>query len=390
MLKFIVLVCVIASVCAEVCSDAKNKETCIVSAEDSVTCSWCSTNATDGVCVHSKIVESKISQRFSCDNGDDIVATRMLPMQKTGNTKRVASPESNDYLPVVLMHGIGDAGHNAGMQDLAKSISENFPGLYSVAVDVADGLSSYTTDIKKQVDDFAETVRSDPKLAQGFNLAGLSQGGLIVRVYAELYNDPPVYNLISLCGPQEGVGSCPEGTPEWICSLIRDNMYGAPISFAGYWKDSLDKAKYLKDSKWIADWNNERDSKNITHAETLTSVNKYVLVRALNDTVIYPGNSEDHSYWAWGSMTETTTFQQTEGYLGDWIGLRTMDLNHQIDHYSYIGNHLRWSDEFWNTNIVPYFNVTLTEARKNNQNFARKANLFSKNNTPLSALQPQI
>lgn len=43
------------------------------------------------------------------------------------------------YVPVVLMHGLGDAGSNPGMQSLAASISAAYPGLYSIAVDVADG-----------------------------------------------------------------------------------------------------------------------------------------------------------------------------------------------------------------------------------------------------------
>ncbi len=50
--------------------------------------------------------------------------------------------------------------------------------------------------------DFAAVVQSDPKLSKGFHAVGLSQGGLIVRAYVELYNNPPVVNLLSLCGPQ--------------------------------------------------------------------------------------------------------------------------------------------------------------------------------------------
>jgi hypothetical protein len=70
------------------------------------------------------------------------------------------------------------------------------------------------------------------------------------------------------------VGDCPGGTPEFLCNLVRSSLYGAPVSFAGYWKDPKDKAKYLADSKWLADWNNERDDKNSTHRENLLAVNK--------------------------------------------------------------------------------------------------------------------
>jgi hypothetical protein len=55
------------------------------------------------------------------------------------------------YRPVVLMHGLGDAGSNPGMQSLAQSIMTKYPGSYAVAVDVADGLDSFLTPVQQQV-----------------------------------------------------------------------------------------------------------------------------------------------------------------------------------------------------------------------------------------------
>jgi palmitoyl-protein thioesterase len=246
------------------------------------------------------------------------------------------------------------------MQNIAKSVSSTYPGLYSIAVSVADGMSSYTTNIGKQVDEFAAAVRADPKLSKGFTAVGLSQGGLIVRVYAEVYNDPPVFTLVSMCGPQEGVGDCPGGTPEFLCNLVREDIYGAPVSFAGYWKDSMDQAGYLKKSKWLADWNNDQDSKNETYRENLLSLKKYVLVQALNDTVVKPHVSEDHGFFQWGSITEVNTFTETDEYAGDWLGLKTLSGKGLVDHYSYVGEHLRWSEEFWTTTIMPYFDATFS------------------------------
>lgn len=79
----------------------------------------------------------------------------------------------------------------------------------AVAVNVANTLFSFIVPIEDQIDEFAATVRADPKLAGGFNVVGLSQGGLVVRGYVERYNDPPVKNLISICGIQGGEFSCP-------------------------------------------------------------------------------------------------------------------------------------------------------------------------------------
>jgi hypothetical protein len=49
----------------------------------------------------------------------------------------VSAGANRTYRPVVLMHGLGDAGSNAGMQSLAQSVMKAYPGSYAVAVNVA-------------------------------------------------------------------------------------------------------------------------------------------------------------------------------------------------------------------------------------------------------------
>lgn len=58
---------------------------------------------------------------------------------------------------------------------------QKYPGSYAVAVNVANGFDSFVTPMQQQVDEFAKVVQADPKLANGFNVVGLSQGGLVVR-----------------------------------------------------------------------------------------------------------------------------------------------------------------------------------------------------------------
>lgn len=85
------------------------------------------------------------------------------------------------------MHGLGDASTNSGMQSLAKSVGVRYPGIYSIAVSVADSLASYTELMDQQLEEFAKLVKSDPKLQNGFNAVGLSQGALLVRTYVQKY-----------------------------------------------------------------------------------------------------------------------------------------------------------------------------------------------------------
>jgi len=78
-----------------------------------------------------------------------------------------------------------------------------------VCSNVANGVSSITTELAKQVEAFKTEVQADPKLKGGFNAVGLSQGNLVIRAYIQLYNDPPVKTYLSMCGPHGGVGTCP-------------------------------------------------------------------------------------------------------------------------------------------------------------------------------------
>lgn len=270
---------------------------------------------------------------------------------------REPAPAAN-YRPVVLMHGLGDSGNASGMQSLVKSVMNAFPGAYATSPDVADGTSSYFTLMQDQVDQFAKTVRSDPKLQNGFNAVGISQGGVIVRAYIELYNDPPVYNFVSLCGPQQGVGACPASVPGWICSIFQSNPYPAKLSFAGYWKGS-DQATYLKESTFLAGIENARDAKNATYKANMASLNRLALVMALNDTVVYPKESEQFGFYAWGGSKDIVQFKDTDTYKNDWIGLRTLDEAGKIDMLQFEGAHVQFSNQFWNDHILPYFNNTL-------------------------------
>jgi palmitoyl-protein thioesterase len=113
------------------------------------------------------------------------------------------------------MHGLGDAGSNAGMQSLAATVRAAHPGAYAVAVDVANTVASFVTPIKLQIEELAAAIRADATLraAPEINLVGLSQGGLVIRGYAQRFAGAPGYprvkSLVSICGVQNGVFNCP-------------------------------------------------------------------------------------------------------------------------------------------------------------------------------------
>lgn len=130
------------------------------------------------------------------------------PVVELGAGSLAPSP-SDDATPVVFMHGMGDSGGNPGMQSLARTVSAAYPLKYAVALSVADGVASILEPMDRQVAEFAAAVRADPRLLGGFDAVGLSQGNLVVRAYIERVNSPPVRRFVSVCGPMEGIGTCP-------------------------------------------------------------------------------------------------------------------------------------------------------------------------------------
>ena len=152
--------------------------------------------------------------------GDLFDATRSRRLAPTLNFSAALAAQSaghvrgGSYTPTVLMHGLGDAGSNAGMQSLAQSVMSAYNGSYAAAVNVANGLLSFLIPIADQIDEFAAAIKDDTKLwgQSLINLVGLSQGGLIVRGYVERYAGrggyPAVKNLVSICGVQNGEAGC--------------------------------------------------------------------------------------------------------------------------------------------------------------------------------------
>merc|ERR1719375_2407493 len=73
----------------------------------------------------------------------------------------------------------------------------------------SDTLNGFFMTMNKNVDVFASKIKADPKLANGFNCVGFSQGNSLCRGYIQKYNDPPVNAFISVHGTVMGVSAFP-------------------------------------------------------------------------------------------------------------------------------------------------------------------------------------
>ena len=158
------------------------------------------------------------------------------------------------------MHGMGDSGSNPGMKELCNSVHEKY-GNYVLCLDVSNGLLSIANTMDEQLAELHNVVQKHYSyLKGGFNAIGNSQGGLLMRAYVERYNDPPVKTFISWTGVQNGIHTCPLGSSAlcyvWGVNRII-NPYTFHIVFSDYWKDSRDKARYLRENRFLPDINNE-------------------------------------------------------------------------------------------------------------------------------------
>lgn len=279
---------------------------------------------------------------------------------------------STSYTPVVLMHGLGDSGTNAGMESLAQSVSNKYPGIYSVAAPVADGLLSFIEDMDTQVEQFASYVSSKPELANGFHAVGLSQGGPIVRAYIERYNNPPVKRFVSVCGPLTGVYDCPKELRDFpivgqaLCNWYKSDPYSGllgdlPLGFTDYFVTVDNEQQYLDGNKWLTSLNNQGNfsgnNANSTYTSNWASLDQLLLVGATEDTVVYPWQSEWFGGWDWTDSPSAplTVFNYTEWppYQNNAFGLKTLIDAGSVTFKSYAGDHLRFSTEFWNDNVLP-------------------------------------
>ncbi|GLD92616.1 hypothetical protein PINS_up001195 [Pythium insidiosum] len=275
-------------------------------------------------------------------------------------------------LPVVLMHGMGDAAGNSGMTHIRDRVAKHL-GAYAVNIAIGDSVeadtkNSFFMTMDDQLTVFAEQVRRDPKLAGGFNAVGFSQGNLLIRGYVERYNDPPVLNFISMHGPLAGVGALPQCKPtQFICKeinhLIGEAVYSdqvqSHLAQANYFRHPLKIAEYLAHAKFLPDINNERHPVNATYNANFMKLHNLVLVRAKRDTQVFPKDSEWFGAFRDGTYQDILGFNETRWYTEDLFGLQTLHKSGKIHFLETDGNHLQFSPEFLLRVVDKYFRPTL-------------------------------
>lgn len=237
------------------------------------------------------------------------------------------------HLPIVLVSGIKSDYVN--MEPTAELIRTYLPDTYIKCIDIGLGKITSFWNLYDQGEWFAHEIYDDYNLRDGFNIIAHSQGGLTARYYIERFNNPPVYNYISLGTPQRGVCGMPGNMDTkyvWLnlleayaSSILYLPFFQSYVSFAGYWNDSLQHVDYLEKCSFLPYLNNEIEHELAAlFKENLCSINNMVLVKSINEEIIDPIESCHFGFYKQGSISEIEDLFSSEIYLQDTLGLKEL------------------------------------------------------------------
>jgi len=331
--------------------------------------------------VSTKTTALKEIVKLATENEQELARQiRESPLSAIFPNTTITVPEFNQMgngtVPIVVAHGMGDSCFNPGMKSITKAAG-NHLGVYSTCIPTGGNLLTDTIDgfllnMDKSVEAFKKRVDADPKLKNGFDAFGLSQGNNVIRGYITKYNDPPVRNFMSICGINAGVGAFPQCSPKFpvvggvckalteVLGLLAYNPISQGILFqADYFRDpsKVNTTAYLKNSQ-LADWNNEYKI-NPVYKANWAKTSKFVWVKGTLDTVVWPNEGE----W-WGAMSTVkgeefkivNKMKDTRWYKEDTFGLATADAQGKNFFESFKGEHIRFTETELFGWLAKYFN----------------------------------
>ncbi|KAA0710346.1 Palmitoyl-protein thioesterase 1 [Triplophysa tibetana] len=276
---------------------------------------------------------------------------------------------SNDTIPLVIWHGMGDSCCNPlSMGSIKKMVEEEVPGIYVLSLMIGNSVlqdteNGFLMDVNAQVSFVCNQLDQDPKLKAGYNAMGFSQGSQFLRAVAQRCPYPPMKTLISVGGQHQGVYGLPRcpGESSRICDWIRKELNSGAYTDAvqkhlvqaQYWHDPLNDDLYKKYSLFLADINQERGV-NETYKKNLMSLKTFVMVKFLQDTMVDPVDSEWFGFYKPGQAKELETLQESAIFKEDRLGLAEMDKAGKLVFLSTDGDHLQFTREWFNEKLLPY------------------------------------
>jgi palmitoyl-protein thioesterase len=238
--------------------------------------------------------------------------------------------------PVVLLHGIAsDSGEMDDVETWLRDRIKVTAPIYKI--EIGNGvMSSINLPMQTQVKYLCNIIYSIKELQDGFNIIGISQGGLLGRGYVEMCNIFPVKNLITWGTPHDGIFGFS------MFPINFENIYSetdqSQYSFAGYWKDPDRYTTYLEKATFLPELNNEREHPHQEiYKDNILSLKNFVMVWSPIDGVIKPASSCKFEFF--------TAFINSDQYTHDLIGLRTLFESDRLKVYETSCMHMQYKSK---------------------------------------------
>ena len=106
-------------------------------------------------------------------------------------------------------------------------------------------------------------------------------------------------------------------------------------------------------SVFLADINQER-TVNQTYKTNLQKIRNLVLVKFLRDTMVTPRESEHFGFYAVNDTSRIIPLRESALYQQDLLGLKAMDDQSRIKFLESDTDHLRFTDQWFIDNIIPF------------------------------------
>lgn len=281
------------------------------------------------------------------------------------------SPDDIDFpeqtgngIPTAVFHGMGDACVYGGMRSIDKMISKG-TGAYVKCIEV--GLPTFG-EVLANMETVAETtcekVKADKHFQGEFNVMGLSQGGLLARYIVEECDMPgTVRNVLTLGGPHmgvDGIPNCPSGMMCDIMNFIAKRFVYMKVvqdhfAPAGYFRNVNNMKAYEDKAVFLPALNNEMPSDNGkagVRKQAFSDINAMMAVMFSEDTMLNP--KETAWFQQYDKKGNVQPLKESEFYLEDKIGLKTLMDADKVQFVQFEGNHLQFTTEDINNTLIPF------------------------------------
>lgn len=263
--------------------------------------------------------------------------------------------------PVVLFHGIGDACNFQGVLDLTNYLRGKLQTEVK-CIEIGNGfITSWFRQFSEQAKEACEKIKQEQIFSGKFSVFGISQGTLIGRYIIQKCDiKGEVVKYVSFDGPQMGIGTLPKINCPVLCPAI-NSVFGRLLYLeyfqknlgpAGYFKYKNSYEMYLEYSSFLAELNNEKEVKYEEYKKRFSKLEKVLLIKNSDDTVVTPINSAWFEFYDKDGKN-IVPLKESEFYLKDFIGLRYLIENDRVSFAEFKGDHVIFTYEEIDKHIIP-------------------------------------